>query len=88
MLCCSTVSDVCSLVCAAPYAQVSDGGDCLVYMASNPALENVTGVFFNNELVGYGEHRFKVTEPSDEAQDDREAKRLWALSEKLVGLSA
>lgn len=66
--------------------QVSGGGDCLVYMATSPTLENVSGVFFNNDVgPGYGEHTFRVTEPSDEAQDEREAKRLWALSEKLVG---
>lgn len=58
-----------------------------MYMASSPLLENVTGVFFNNELTGYGQHTFKVVEPSDEAQDDREARRLWVLSEKLVGLN-
>jgi hypothetical protein len=33
-------------------------------------------------------NQFTVTPVSTEAQDDAEAKKLWKLSEKLVGISA
>ena len=33
-------------------------------------------------------NQFTVTPVSKEAQDDAEAKKLWELSEKLVGISA
>jgi len=70
-------------------AETVDGaGDCLVYMATSPALEGVGGVYYNNDIPGLGQHRFEEDAPSAEAQNDSEAARLWELSAKLVSLDA
>ncbi len=65
---------------------VSDGGDCLVRMVSDSGLEGVGGLYFNNDISGYGKHTFAQAVPSTEAQNEEEARRLWLLSAKLVGM--
>ena len=65
---------------------VGGGGDCLVYMATSPALEGASGLFYNNNLAGFGGHAFGLTEPSAEARDAEEGRRLWDASARLVGL--
>ena len=72
--------------CTTLRAQVSGGGDCLVFMATDAAVAGRSGVYYNNDLDGTGGHRFEETAPSAEAQRDDEAARLWALSAQLVGL--
>ena len=67
-------------------SQVSGGGDCLVYMATDASVAGRSGVYYNNDLDGKGGHRFEEQPPSAEAQSDEEAARLWALSAQLVGL--
>ena len=69
-------------------ATVDEGGDCLVYMATSASLEGVGGEYFNNNLSSNspGGHLFAATETSDESEDGAEAKKLWMLSEQLVGL--
>jgi hypothetical protein len=36
-------------------AQVSGGGDCLVFMATDASLAGRSGVYYNNDLDGKGE---------------------------------
>lgn len=67
---------------------VSGGGDCLVFMATSPEMEGKGGVYYNNDIPGFGKHSFEDAPPSEEARNSAEGQRLWALSERLVGLSA
>jgi protochlorophyllide reductase len=70
---------------------VEGGGDCLVYMATSPALEGKGGLYYNNGIApGEGKtgHKFERGEVSAEARDDAEAAALWQYSERLVGMSA
>jgi len=67
---------------------VDGGGNCLVYMATSPALEGKGGVYYNNDIPGYGQHRFEPLDPSLEARDAAEAQKLWEISAQLVGLAA
>jgi len=70
---------------------VDGGGDCLVYMATSPALEGKGGLYYNNGIApGEGKtgHKFERGEVSAEARDDAEAAALWQYSERLVGMSA
>jgi len=55
------------------------GAQTTIYLASSPAVETVTGKYF----VKCAEAR-----PSAEAQDDQVARRLWAESARLTGLTA
>lgn len=68
------------------------GGDCLAKLSQDPQVEGLTGAYFNNQTTGTvilsPGHEFRRKEPSDEARDEAEAKRLWELSSKLVGLDA
>lgn len=67
---------------------VSGGGDCLVYMATSPSLAGVSGAFYNNEIVPGKGHVLEEKQPSEEARDEGEGRKLWDVSAKLVGLPA
>jgi hypothetical protein len=54
------------------------GARVVLHLATAPELENVTGRYFSTSL--------RETDPSALAQDDAAARRLWEMSEKLVGL--
>ena len=54
------------------------GADTVVYLASSPEVERISG--------GYFEKRRRV-EPSAEARDRVAAERLWRVSEQLTGLA-
>jgi NAD(P)-dependent dehydrogenase (short-subunit alcohol dehydrogenase family) len=56
-----------------------EGARTVVYLATSPDVEEVSGGYFIDE---------KRAEASPEAQDDAAAARLWQVSEKLTGLSA
>jgi NAD(P)-dependent dehydrogenase (short-subunit alcohol dehydrogenase family) len=52
------------------------GADPIVYLASSPEVEGVTGGYFA---------KHKVVQPSAAARDDAAAKKLWEASEALAG---
>jgi retinol dehydrogenase-12 len=54
------------------------GARTIVYLATSPEVEGVTGRYFQDE---------KAIAPSRAAQDAQAAARLWQISEKLTGLS-
>lgn len=54
------------------------GGDTIVQLAADPALEGRTGGYWSD---------LKPKAPSPLAQNDEVARKLWETSEKLVGLS-
>lgn len=56
----------------------AQGAETLVYLASSPEVEGVTG--------GYFADRQSVA-PSAGAQDDAAAKKLWAISAEMTGLA-
>jgi NAD(P)-dependent dehydrogenase (short-subunit alcohol dehydrogenase family) len=51
------------------------GADTIVYLASSPEVANTTGAYFVKR---------KITGPSQAAQDDAAAQRLWEASEALA----
>lgn len=53
------------------------GARTIVYLASSPQVEGVTGEYF---------YKCVVTQPTQEAQRDTDAKRLWEMSEAIAGL--
>ena len=53
------------------------GARVVLHLATAPELEGVTGKYFSTSL--------RETDPSALAQDDAAARRLWEMSEKLVG---
>jgi len=53
------------------------GAKTSIYLASSPDVEGVTGKYFD---------KCKIATPSKEAQDKDEARKLWEVSEKLVGI--
>ena len=53
------------------------GARTSIHVASAPDLENTTGEYFVNR---------RVSKPSAAARDDEAARRLWEVSEQLVGL--
>ena len=55
----------------------AQGARTSIHVASSPDLEDVTGEYFANR---------RVSKPSKAAQDDEAARRLWDVSEQLVGL--
>ena len=57
---------------------VEKGAATSVYLASSPEVATVTGEYFA---------KCRVAKPSALARDDDSAKRLWALSEKLCGVT-
>ena len=54
------------------------GARTSIYLASSPEVEGVSGEYFV---------KCKVAKPSRRARDDEAAARLWALSEKLTGVT-
>jgi NAD(P)-dependent dehydrogenase (short-subunit alcohol dehydrogenase family) len=57
----------------------AQGARTSIYLSSSPEVEGVTGKYFV---------KCKATEPKPRAQDANAARRLWSVSEELVGLSA
>ena len=55
-----------------------EGGATIVYLANSPDVEGKTGLYFEEN---------KVKAPNPLANDDALAEKLWAESEKLVGLT-
>lgn len=55
------------------------GARTSIYLASSPAVEGVSGEYFN---------KCKPAKPRRWAQDAEAAQRLWQVSEELVGLAA
>jgi NAD(P)-dependent dehydrogenase (short-subunit alcohol dehydrogenase family) len=53
------------------------GAATAVYLATDPAVAGVTGEYFIDS---------RPVPPSPAATDDESARRLWALSEEMVGL--
>jgi NAD(P)-dependent dehydrogenase (short-subunit alcohol dehydrogenase family) len=51
--------------------------ESIVYLASSPDLAQTTGQYFNQS---------RLSTPSEEAQDDTTAKKLWEESEQLAGI--
>ncbi|MDH4283129.1 MAG: SDR family oxidoreductase, partial [Myxococcales bacterium] len=49
--------------------------ESIVYLAADPDLQTTTGQYFS---------RAERSEPSEQAQDDEAAKRLWAATEELL----
>ena len=54
------------------------GADTVVWAASSPELDGVSGQYF---------HDRRVKRPSPRSLDETTAKRLWRVSEELVGIS-
>ncbi len=54
------------------------GGKTLVQLAASPELDGVTGKYFE---------KMKIVAPAPLALDEALAKRLWEVSEKMVGLA-
>jgi NAD(P)-dependent dehydrogenase (short-subunit alcohol dehydrogenase family) len=52
------------------------GADTIVYLASSPEVEGVSGQYF---------YKRRATRPSREAEDDDAARRLWSTTEALAG---
>ena len=69
---------------------VSGGGDCLVRMATDSALDGRSGEYWNNDIDSehFGRHVFGVGQPSAEALSDAEGEELWDISARLTGLAA
>jgi NAD(P)-dependent dehydrogenase (short-subunit alcohol dehydrogenase family) len=55
------------------------GAETLIYLASSPEVEGVTGRYF---------YKRRPSTPTREAQDDVAARRLWAESARLAGMDA
>jgi NAD(P)-dependent dehydrogenase (short-subunit alcohol dehydrogenase family) len=64
---------------AKPIGAISpeEGAQTIVYLASSPAVENVSGVYF---------YECKSATPTAEARNDEDAKRLWDISAQIAGL--
>jgi retinol dehydrogenase 14 len=54
-----------------------EGGAHIAYLATSPEVEGMTGLYFEND---------KPKKPNDTALDDDLTARLWAESNRLVGL--
>ena len=59
-------------------ASVEDGADPLVYLATSPELNNVSGKYFN---------RMKVSKANRLSTYDKLRKKIWTLSMRLSGLT-
>ena len=55
----------------------AEGAKTLIYLASSPEVEGVTGKYFE---------KCKEATPTTEAQNDADARRLWEISLQLSGL--
>lgn len=53
-----------------------EGARTAIYLASSPEVEGVTGLYFEDE---------RAVDPAPAALDDEAARRLWAVSEEMVG---
>ena len=64
---------------AKPIGAISpeEGAQTMVYLASSPAVENVSGVYF---------YECKSALPTAEARNDEDARRLWEMSAQIAGL--
>src|SRR5262249_51567559 len=58
------------------FASPTKGAAPVVRLASDPALDGVSGRYFD---------RFREATPSEAARNDADARRLWEVSEKAVG---
>lgn len=71
---------------------VQGGGDCLAFIAVDASLDGKSGEYYNNDTSGTPlfapGHAFAAKTPSAEARDDAEARALWDVSSRLVGLDA
>lgn len=54
------------------------GAETIVYLASSDEAANATGLYF---------YKCKPATPTQEAQDDESARKLWQESEKLAGIT-
>jgi NAD(P)-dependent dehydrogenase (short-subunit alcohol dehydrogenase family) len=66
---------------AKPIGAISpeEGAKTIIYLASSPEVAHVTGEYF---------HECKIATPTNEARNDADAKRLWAMSAQIAGLDA
>ncbi len=64
---------------AKPFGGISPekGARTIVYLASSPAVANVSGDYF---------YECKIDMPSPEARSDRDAKKLWDVSAQISGV--
>jgi NAD(P)-dependent dehydrogenase (short-subunit alcohol dehydrogenase family) len=64
---------------ARPFLLSSEqGARTSIYLASAPEVDGVTGEYFV---------KCKVKQPSKQARDDAQARKLWELSERLCGIT-
>jgi NAD(P)-dependent dehydrogenase (short-subunit alcohol dehydrogenase family) len=63
---------------AKPLGAISpeEGAQTIIYLASSPAVANVTGEYF---------YECKIATPTAEARNDADAKILWDISAKITG---
>lgn len=59
------------------FISAEEGAETSIYLASSPAVEHVTGLYFDKK---------KPVTPSSDARSNYNAKRLWAISEELTQL--
>lgn len=57
-------------------ADVSQGAQMLVYLATSSEVENISGQYFSD---------YRITEPAPVARNEQAAKKLWQISEQLTG---
>jgi NAD(P)-dependent dehydrogenase (short-subunit alcohol dehydrogenase family) len=64
---------------AKPIGAISpeEGARTIIYLASSPAVENVTGEYF---------YECKPSTPTAEARNDEDARKLWEISVSIAGL--
>ncbi len=60
-----------------PWGTVQSGADAVVYLATSPDLEGITGEYFNQT---------QVDRANIQAYDRQARKKLWQLSEELTKL--
>lgn len=56
-----------------------EGAKTIIHLASSPDVASISGEYF---------YKCKIAEPTDAAEDDANAKRLWDVSAKIAGLGA
>ena len=56
-----------------------EGAKCPIFLASSPDVQGASGKYFNYDT--------KETRSSEESYDQNVARRLWDVSEKLVGIN-
>ena len=55
-----------------------ESAEALIYLATSPELAQTNGQYFNQR---------HLSTPSEEAQDDTPARKLWKESEQLTGIN-